>query len=278
MTIPTDKKPVGVQTYKGKTDAGWYYEIVVNWDLFTSYANANADEIFFDVHGFNSEWYVAFRDITELELEVNNKASNAELYVYQDYPTQEFSGSAGTLSGSQILGNNIPAEYSGIIESLYVFSPGKPFNVLVCRNVGGNAFKLISRTRVVPPKQYFSEIVTNIPIEKGDFVFFEQTQDIEPQNIPYFGTNAQYAEQYTKGWWQTGSMELNETKTLGYVATGEVSAYYKIKAYKFVVQEDIQTRTIVVERNAENYNSIRNLLKTLNPSYYNRYIIKVPKG
>lgn len=55
-------------------------------------------------------------------------------------------------------------------------------------------------------------------------------------------------------------------------------SYDNIGFVKPILPKEIKYTTITATRNANDFNSIRELMDTLSPDYYNRYIVKIPIG
>lgn len=272
----TESRPTGTARYKFSWET-FAVDITIDWDAFKGYSNVNANEIFFLMHGRDAD-YICRIEGEEL---VTKEELNESFFNVQDYPTRDVIKVSETLNANQVIGNNIPATLSGFISSIIYRSSGSPFNLLVAEKTSTKEYKALSRTTIVPENSGLEEKKgLNIPIEAGQYVLFEQKGDQTPaQHIPFFGTDNEYASLYTNGCLQkAGSMTLNETTGMAYIEKGCVACFYKVMSPKFSDKETITTTEITVERNAEDYNSIRNLLSTLSPSYYNRYIVKVPKG
>jgi hypothetical protein len=272
----TESRPTGTARYKFSWET-FAVDITIDWDAFKGYSNVNANEIFFLMYGRDAD-YICRIEGEEL---VTKEELNESFINVQDYPTRNVINASGTLDINQVLGNNIPATLSGFISSIIYRSSGSPFNLLVAEKTPTGGYQALSRTTILPENPGLEEKKgLNIPIEVGQYVLFEQKSGQTPaQHLPYFTTaNADYASLYTNGWLQAGSMTLNEPIRMAIVENGCVACFYKVISPKFSENVTITTTEITVERNAEDYNSIRNLLSTLSPSYYNRYIVKVPKG
>lgn len=271
----TESRPKGTARYKFSWET-FAVDVTIDWEAFKGYSNAKANEIFFLMYGRDAD-YVCRIEGEEL---VTKEELNESFFNVQDYPTRNVINASGTLDGNQVLGNNIPATLSGFISSIIYRSSGSPFNLLVAEKTSTGTYKALSRTTILPENPGLEEKKgLNIPIEVGQYVLFEQKGGQTPaQHMPYFATNADYASLYTNGWLQRTSMTLNEAVGMTFVENGCVACFYKVMSPKFSDNVTITTTEITVERNAEDYNSIRNLLSTLSPSYYNRYIVKVPKG
>ena len=135
-----------------------------------------------------------------------------------------------------------------------------------------------------------TEKIFSINVEKGDNVI-KPTNDIVINKGEYLaitgGTDVltPYSSDSSIGWFQAshGEKEPNSINSLIYQPMSVVFEY-TVLFEKFLTKEDLNNTDPIINRitavkNSENYNSIRNLLKTINDaSDSNLYEIFVPKG
>jgi len=198
-------------------------------------------------------------------------------------------GGGNYLTSNQLLANNTPAEFDGRLVKLRYFTPAiASFYVFIldrqkdAQDNYTNVFEVITKQLVTSKSigENFAEV--NLDIKKGQFVGYMQ-RVADNQRIPYYFVNIGNVA----GWWQDGAgilTDVGSKATLSFQSIGSVSAGFLIQKSIFVTRDELKetqeiiTKIVIVERNAADFNSIRETIALLNADYYNRYIVFVPRG
>jgi len=235
--------------------------------------------------GLSADWFIIpiTDDVTKSDLD-------NELYDIQDTTNKPYVGiGTGTTPARQIIANNTAVEIDGYLVGLkyYIDAANREFYACALdrlKNSDGtdtNTFKIIDRVKVTS-KQGGENIdnTLKLRVQKGQYIgYIQYAQSDNPNSrFPFYSASSDYAE----GWWQGSITEIGNTAPLTFIEKASLSVGYKIELSKFLsrseLQQDIKTTTVTVQRNANNYSSIRETIASLNPDYYNRYIVFVPRG
>ena len=214
----------------------------------------------------------------ENQLESLNKSADEVKETYAEVNCLERASTTShenELSGNSIVINkNDIAEIDGILSqvSFYATSPTSSFYIATFTKKG-NSFKVVVRELISAKSGGLNNVKTSLPVRKGEYIGVIGN-GINP--IPNFGS-------YTTNGWYWSSGGASTLKSGMSVVLEELKDYSLCIGYQIISSKIVspkpKTTIIVATRNAEDYNSIREIIGNINDaSEYHRYVIKVPNG
>lgn len=278
----------------GKQEFNWINEIkntgnysihlIVDLDLLSVYARAEADQIFMPLLIGKDNDYIRLFETLRSSVEITNEINDSVYERLEDYKT--IAGSFASYPNAIFMANKVPAEQDGVIDSIkFISASTKNFYIATGKrgSLSGSSNVVITRKMLVTPDGTgIQEKIVNLSISKGELLFFGQA-NVENDQFPGFTTNAATIA-------ANGGMvfRINSDVEVGqtYESTSDtafvVNATFKLSQYKFKLREavdNVVTNYVTLTRNAANFNSIREALDAItNASEMNRYVLVVPNG
>jgi len=264
-----------------------FAKVTIDTNIFVRYTKAEGDELYTLLRKVDNEFnlefsnYVTKSDIPNIQTPCIEYSDS--LVYSENVPYKLIYTSRLNVNGINYMANDTPAPYSGIISKIKFISPaGKPFTVSTAEALGSNNFKFTRTKTVTPSTTGMQELVINLPISEGEFVFYGQ-DGTDTQQFPGYTTNASVmSDNGKKVYWLKSNPTIGQSYYCGPNTTFVCNAVYTINKYKFQEAGTIPNRKInyiTVTRNADNFNSIRELMANItDATEYNQYIIVVPDG